>query len=40
MLAILGWKPDADHKKRVELPDTALVVAMSDIPGHASRLPY
>ncbi len=29
MLAILGWKPDAEHRKRVDLPSTqAPVVAM------------
>jgi Na+/H+ antiporter NhaD/arsenite permease-like protein len=29
MLAILGWKPDADHRKRVDLPNTTPVVAMA-----------
>ena len=28
MLAILGWKPDADHRKRVDLPNATPVVAM------------
>ena len=30
MLAILGWKPDADHRKRAELPNETPVVAMVD----------
>ena len=30
MLAILGWKPDADHRKRVDLPNDTPVVAMVD----------
>ncbi len=29
MLAILGWKPDADHRKRVDLPTETPVVAMT-----------
>ena len=34
MLAILGWKPDADHRKRVEPADArAPVVVMSKNPG-------
>ena len=28
MLAILGWKPDADHRKRTDLPNATPVVAM------------
>jgi len=28
MLALLGWKPDADHRKRVHLPDAAPVIAV------------
>jgi Na+/H+ antiporter NhaD/arsenite permease-like protein len=28
MLAILGWKPDADHRKRTDLPNAPPVVAM------------
>jgi Na+/H+ antiporter NhaD/arsenite permease-like protein len=28
MLAILGWKPDADHRKRADLPNATPVVAM------------
>jgi Na+/H+ antiporter NhaD/arsenite permease-like protein len=30
MLAILGWKPDVDHRKRVELPSQTSVGAMVD----------
>ena len=29
MLAILGWKPDADHKKRVDLPPPPPIVQLS-----------
>jgi hypothetical protein len=29
MLAILGWRPDADHRKRVELPSETAVVTMA-----------
>ena len=28
MLAILGWKPDAEHRKRTDLPNATPVVAM------------
>ena len=31
MLAILGWKPDAPHKKRVELPDQSTQITMGDV---------
>jgi Na+/H+ antiporter NhaD/arsenite permease-like protein len=27
MLALVGWKPDELHKKRVELPSAAIIVA-------------
>jgi Na+/H+ antiporter NhaD/arsenite permease-like protein len=30
MLAILGWKPDAPHKKRVELPAQQIQLTMGD----------
>ena len=37
MLAILGWKPDADHRRRVEPADArAPVVVMSKNPGFTS----
>jgi Na+/H+ antiporter NhaD/arsenite permease-like protein len=32
MLAILGWHPDADHKKRVELPTTQAYVMTGNVP--------
>jgi hypothetical protein len=28
MLAMLGWKPDAEHRKRVDLPNAPPAVAM------------
>jgi hypothetical protein len=28
MLAILGWKPDPEHKKRVELPPPTYTLAI------------
>jgi hypothetical protein len=28
MLAVLGWKPDADHRKRADLPNAPPAVAM------------
>ncbi len=31
MLAILGWKPDAPHKKRVELPANQIQVTLGEI---------
>ena len=39
MLAILGWKPDPDHRKRVELPNDA-VVAMVDAANARRRSLY
>jgi hypothetical protein len=41
MLAIIGWRPDADHKKRVELPSAAaLVVVVPSMPGRSGPIPY
>ena len=29
MLALIGWRPDADHKKRVETPPPAMAIALT-----------